>query len=122
MNGIRAGIVGDPQELVDVEIGADGIAPAPDDVTLVGLEAMEGETVFVRVDRDRADAQLRRRAKHPDRDLAPIRDQQFAHPLLRRPLFHLKRFPPPPSAHQHGWMNAPLKASYKPPARTTLIR
>ena len=62
----------------DVEVAADRLARLADRVRLVGLEAVQGEAVFVRVDRDGADAQLVGRPKHPDGDLAPVGDQQLA--------------------------------------------
>src|SRR5262249_32334884 len=47
-------------------------------VSLVGLQTMDGKPVFMRIDRYGPDAELMRRAKDPDRDLAAIGDHQLA--------------------------------------------
>lgn len=39
---------------------------------------MQGEAIFVRVDRDCANSHFGGRAHHADRDLSTIGDQQFA--------------------------------------------
>jgi hypothetical protein len=38
---------------------------------------VQGKAVFVRINGDRADANLMGAAKYPNRDLAPIGDEQF---------------------------------------------
>ena len=48
----------DARMRVDVEIRPDRLARLADLVGLVGLEAVQGEAIFVRIDRHRADAQL----------------------------------------------------------------
>ena len=78
MDRVDLVLLGDVDDAVDVEVGADRLARLADLVGLVGLEAVQGEAVFVRVDRDRADAQLVGRAEHADGDLAAIGDQQLA--------------------------------------------
>ena len=63
---------------LDVQIASDWLARLADRVRLVGLEPMHREAVFVRVNRDRADAQLVGRAENPNGDLAPVGHQQLA--------------------------------------------
>ena len=62
---------------MNVEIGGDGLFALADQIALVGLEAVQGEAVLVRVDGDGADAHLRRRAHDADRYLAAIGYQQL---------------------------------------------
>ena len=56
---------------------ADRLARLADQVRLVRLEAVQGVAVFVRIDRDRANAQLMRGAENADGDFAAIGDQQL---------------------------------------------
>src|SRR5262249_5638074 len=65
-------------EAGDVEVGADRLAGLADTVRLVGLEAVQGEAVFVRVDGDGADAEFVRAAEDADGDLAAVSNEQFA--------------------------------------------
>ena len=62
----------------DVEVGADRLAGLADAIGLVGLEAVQGEAVFVRVDGDGADAEFVGRAKDANGDLAAVGDEQLA--------------------------------------------
>ena len=62
---------------VDVQVRPDRLARLADQVGLVGLEAVQGVAVFVRVDRDGADAQLVGRAEHADGDFAAVGDEQL---------------------------------------------
>ena len=65
----------DADDLVDREIGLERpLAPA-DLIGLVGLEAVQRELVLLGIDRDRLDAELGRRAEHPDRDLGTVGDK-----------------------------------------------
>ena len=70
--------LGDGDDAVDIEVRPDRLARLADQVGLVGLEAVQGVAVFVRVDGDRADAQLVGRAEDADGDLAAIGDEQLA--------------------------------------------
>ncbi len=70
--------LGQGDDRVDVEIAADRLAGTADLIGLVGLEAMDGEPILVRIDRHGADAQLVGRAKDPDRDLAAVGGHQLA--------------------------------------------
>ena len=78
VNGVCAGIVGNAQHLVHVEVGLYRIEPGTDLVSLVGFEAVQGEAILVGVDGDGAYAELTRGTQHPDRDLAAVRNQQLA--------------------------------------------
>ncbi len=78
MNGVHFLGPGQLDDCFDIQIAADRLARRADFVCLVCLQAMNREPVFVRVDRDRPDPQLVRRAKHTDRDLAAIGDHQLA--------------------------------------------
>ena len=61
--------------LVDGQIGFDRALALADLIGLVRLEAMEGEFVLFRIDRDGGDAELGRRTEHADRDLGTIGHQ-----------------------------------------------
>jgi hypothetical protein len=50
-----------------------------DQIGFVGLEAMEAETVFLRVDRDGTEAQFIGGAEDADGDFASIERKQFSH-------------------------------------------
>ena len=63
---------------VDIQIRPNRLPFLADAIRLVGLEAVQGVPIFMRIDRDRADAQLMGRAKHADRNFAAIGDEQFA--------------------------------------------
>ena len=78
MDGVDVVIDREGDEGGDVEVGADRLAGFARLIRLVGLEAVQGETVLVRVDRDRADVQLVGRAEDADRDLAPVGDHELA--------------------------------------------
>ena len=81
MDGIH--LVGERNghHLVDTEVRTDGLATfgRPDQECLVGLEPMQGETVFVAIDRHGPQPKLGRRAKTADRDLRPVGDEQRPH-------------------------------------------
>ena len=78
MDGVDLVLPGQGDDAGDVEVGADRLAGLADAVGLVGLEAVQGEAVFVRVDGDGADAQLVGGAEDADGDFAAIGDQQLA--------------------------------------------
>ena len=58
MNAIDAVCLGERHDPLDVEIRADRLTWLADEISLVGLETMEREAVFVRIDGHRADAEL----------------------------------------------------------------
>ena len=78
MDRIDAALLGEGDDAVDIEIRPERFAGNADAIGLVRFEAMQGEAVFVGVDRDRADAELVGGAEHADGDLAPIRGHQLA--------------------------------------------
>ena len=78
MDGVDLVLAGQGDDAGDVEVGADRLAGLADAVGLVGLEAVQGEAVFVRVDGDGADAQFVGGAKDADGDFAAVGDQQLA--------------------------------------------
>ncbi|MES2681945.1 MAG: hypothetical protein V4650_00360 [Pseudomonadota bacterium] len=67
----------DADDVVNIEIGGDGLLAHTHQITLVGLETVQREAVFVGVDRHRADAHLGSSAHHTDADFATIGDQQL---------------------------------------------
>ena len=82
----------DAQDVLDVEIGLDRLLVSAYEIGLVGLRAMEREAVFLRIDRDRAHAELIGGAHDADGDLAPVGDQQAAD-SLRHGFFTLRCAP-----------------------------
>ena len=82
MDGVRLRRERDADDLGDREIGFQrpelqfARRAAPDLIGLVRLEAMQRELVLLGVDRDRLDAELRRRAKDADRDFAAVGDEE----------------------------------------------
>ena len=75
MDGVHARFTGDAQDVADVEISIDGALAGAHLVGLVRLGAVEGETIFVRIDRDGAQPELGRRAHDANGDLAAVCDQ-----------------------------------------------
>ena len=76
MDRIDLGFDRDAQDVLDVEVRVHGRLAAAHQVGLVGLGPVQGEAVFLRVDRDGADAQLVGGAHDADGDLTAIRDEQ----------------------------------------------
>ena len=67
-----AGPRGREDNLVDIEIGPDRAEICADAIAFVCLEAVQGELVFLGVDRDGPQAEFRCCPHDPDRDLAPV--------------------------------------------------
>ena len=61
----------------DVEVRRHGAPALPDEIRLVGLEAVHGDTVLLRVHRHRAEAKFCRRAKDADGDLGAVGGEDF---------------------------------------------
>src|SRR5205814_9173455 len=78
VDGLDFLLAGEGDDAVDVEVGADGLAGPADAVGLLGLEAVQGEAVLVRVDGDGTDAQLVRGAEDADGDLAAVGGEELA--------------------------------------------
>ncbi|MCY1327479.1 hypothetical protein D9M69_130150 [compost metagenome] len=66
----------DAQDVVDIEIGRQRLLALADQVALVSLEAMEGEAVFLGIDRHGPDIHLGRGPHDADRDLGTVGNQQ----------------------------------------------
>jgi hypothetical protein len=77
MDGVDLHLAGDLEDAFDVEVGLDRLLALADQKGLVGLEAVQGEAVFMGINCHRADAELARRAEHPDRDLAAVGHQEL---------------------------------------------
>lgn len=69
---IRARLQGDADDLVDVQVRADGVTAFADLVSFVSLEPVDGSAVLMREDRDGARPHLVRSSEGPDRDLAAV--------------------------------------------------
>ena len=92
MDRVGAAFLGDADDLVDGQIRRDRPQPLADLVGFIGLEPVQAELVFLGIDRNRALAELVRRAHDTDRDLAPVGDQdllEFGHE--HSPLFWMAR-------------------------------
>jgi hypothetical protein len=81
MDGIDLALARQRHDRVDVKVSAQGLAGRADAIGFVRLEAVQREAILVSVDRDIADAQFVRRAKHANGDLAAIRDHDLANRL-----------------------------------------
>ena len=62
---------------LDVEVSTDRALFLAKAVSLVRFEAMSGESIFLRVDRDSAQTQLGSGPEDPDGDFAPVHGHQF---------------------------------------------
>jgi hypothetical protein len=81
MNRIDAVLLGDRDDVGDVEVPLDRLAALgrADHIRLIGFETVQREAVFPSVDGDGSKAELGCRAEHADGDLTSIGDQQLAH-------------------------------------------
>ncbi len=77
IDGVGAGLLGDADDLVDVEIGADRVAFLADLVSLVRLDAVFGIAILAREHRNGSGPQLGGGAEGTDGDLATVGDQNF---------------------------------------------
>src|SRR5947209_2323819 len=84
MDPIDAVLLGEVNDSRDVEIGADWLADIANAIRLVGLETMQGKTIFVRVESDRADAEFVGRAENANGNFAAIGNEQFVNGAQRR--------------------------------------
>ena len=82
MHGVRAGLGRDVDDLADVQVCLRRRA-AVERVRLVGDHDVQGVEVLVGVDGHAGQARVPAGACHPDRDLAAVRDQNFAQFRLR---------------------------------------
>ena len=77
MNQVDALFLGQRDDPFHIEVSPDGPLPFAHEISLVRLEAVHGKAVLLRIDRDRAQAKLRRSAKDADGDFGAIGDEQF---------------------------------------------
>ena len=95
MDGVALRLHRDANDVVHGQVGGDGAPPLADTVGLVGLEAVEGEVIFLRVDRDRGLAHLVGGAQDANGDLAPVRHQnslEAAHRSAHPPVCRVRAF------------------------------
>ena len=95
MDGVAPRVRGNLDDVVHGEVGGDGPAILADAIGPVGLEAVEREVVFLRVDRDRGLAHLVGGAQDANGDLAPVRHQysfEAAHRSARSPDRRVRAF------------------------------
>lgn len=77
VDGVCPGFLGDADNLLDVQVGADGVTHLADQVSFVGFLTVDRVTVLVRKDGYGLGAQFITSAKRPDRDFAAIGHQNF---------------------------------------------
>ena len=77
MDRVDALFLGEPDDALDVEVGRHRALARPDQVRLIGLVTVQAEPVLLRVDRDRAQVELRAGPENPDGDLAAVGGHQF---------------------------------------------
>ena len=78
MNGVDALFLGHGHDALDVQIRGHRPPAAADEIRLIRLEPVDPETVLLRVHGDRAQPQLRGRAKNADGDLRTIGRHQLS--------------------------------------------
>ena len=78
MDGVDLMTAGQGDDIVDVEIGSQRLAGFADVIGFVGLEAVQGEAIFMRIDGHRANAQFVGRAKNANGDFTAVGDEKFA--------------------------------------------
>src|SRR5262249_41634474 len=77
MDGVDTDLLREADDAGDVEVRADRLAGLADAVRFVRLEAVEREAIFVRIDRDRANAELVGRAEHTDGNFTAIGSEEL---------------------------------------------
>ena len=80
---IDADVFGERHDTGNVEIRTNRLAGFAHAIRFVGLEPVQCEAVFVRVNRHGADAEFVRRTEHADGDFTTIRHEQFLERLRR---------------------------------------
>ena len=78
VDGVDAGLLGDAQDVVAVQVGRQRLAALADQVALVGLEAVQRLAVLLGVDGHGADAHLGGGAHHADGDLGAVGNEDRA--------------------------------------------
>jgi hypothetical protein len=101
MDRIDLGLARNAQHIRDVEVGLDRAAVATHEVGFVRFRAMQREAIFLRIDRDRAQAEFTRGAHDTDRNFAAIGDEYAADVLHARILRKNVQFTMHTSADAH---------------------
>ena len=79
---VRAGFLGGPDDLGDIEVGAYRMSALADHVRLIGLDPVDSVAVLVGVHRDGLDAQLICSSEGPDSDLTAVGDQHLGEHVI----------------------------------------
>ena len=77
MDCIGAGVLSDPDDVLHIQIRRYRALALADQIRLAGVEAMQGQAILGRIDADGWNVQLTGRAKHADRNLAAIGDEDL---------------------------------------------
>ena len=77
MNGIHAVEFRSLDDLIDIEIGFQGLVVAPHLVSLIRFEAVRGEAVLVGENTDGSYSQFGRGAQHADGNFSPISNENL---------------------------------------------
>ena len=77
MDGVDPLGLGRGHDALDVEVGGDRTLALTDQVRFIGLEAVQAEAVFLRVDGDGAQVQFGRGAEDAHRDLGTVGRQEL---------------------------------------------
>ncbi len=77
VDGINPILMGDVDDSLDVQVRANRLARLADPISLIRFESVQGEAVFMRVNRDSTYPELVSRAEDPDRNLATIGNEEL---------------------------------------------
>ena len=117
MDGLGAGDLGRGDDPGDVEVALPARRVA-DAHVLVGEADVEGVAVGLGIDRHRPHAQLAAGADHPERDLAPVGDQDLAeHVFGRAPTLSRRRSGTAPGRTPPARRSARRSPGSRPPPR-----
>ena len=75
MNGINPGIAGNAQNILDIKISPNGLVALAHPIGFIGLEPMQGKTVFIGKNRHCANAKLVGSAQNANRNFTAIGNQ-----------------------------------------------
>lgn len=122
VDGVGAALERHADDLVDVEVRPDGVALLADEVRLVRLQAVQRVPVLVRVDGDRAGAQLDGGPERADRDLPRLATRIFSNmagPSVERgfgtPAFRSSQSIDGSLSHVHVLSVSSLKGAWERP-------
>ena len=79
MDGIDAFFLGQLHDAFDIQVGLHRALALSNQICFVGLEAMQGERVFLRIYSHRAQPKFVGRAKNANGDFAAIQSQKLVH-------------------------------------------